>query len=483
MPDGADFTLALDQGTLSSRALLFDGDGRLVHAEQQSITLKRIDRHRVEQDPGEILGSMQSVLGACLRNCSIPVSKISAAGLATQRSSIVAWRPSDGQVLSPVLSWQDTRGHEWLTRFEHEASRIERITGLRLSPHYGVSKIAYLLEHDEAVAQQVARGDCVITPLASFLLYHLTDARSPLIDIPNACRTLLCDLSTADWSRELLDLFGIDAHRLPSCRPVRADYGWLRDVGIPLRAVNGDQTAALYCDGEPATDRLQVNLGSGAFVLTPIDEQQVQATGIKSSRLLTGIAYSDANRIDYIIEGTVNGAAAALDWLCRQHGLPAHSRPGGESFEAQPSLVFINAIGGLGSPLWRSDIDPIFLDLNGQPVTPSFDQAYIAVLESIAFLLQLNIQRMRQLKPRLTGMDTSGGLSQLDYLNQVLADLVGLPVERREQVEATARGIAWLAGDQSSTWSDSGIDKHWLPRDNRRLQERFEVFRRFIEQR
>ena len=476
------YTLALDQGTLSSRALVFDGNGSLVHLEQQAIALRRIDQRRVEQDPDEILQSMQSVLGACLGNCSIPASRISAAGLATQRSSIVAWRPSDGQALSPVLSWQDTRGHDWLARFGDQASRIEDITGLRLSAHYGVSKIAFLLEHNEQVSRAAAQGDCVITPLASFLLYHLADEQKPVIDIANASRTLLCDLSTADWSMQLLDLFGIEADILPACRPVRADYGRLRATAIPLKAVNGDQTAALYCNGEPSTDRLQVNLGSGAFVLAPIDRQQIEQPGFKADRLLAGIAYSDASELDYIIEGTVNGAASALDWLCRRHGLPVDSRLDGKHLEQQVNVVFINAIGGLGSPLWRSDIAPVFVDLNGRPIHPGFEQAYIAVLESIVFLLQLNIERLRRFKTQLTAMEISGGLSRVDRINQALADMTGLPVARRDIAEATARGIAWLAGDQPSAWVDGGIDKRWSPRANPRLKQRFELFKRFVEQ-
>ncbi|MBL6999279.1 MAG: glycerol kinase, partial [Gammaproteobacteria bacterium] len=236
--------LALDQGTLSSRALLYDETGTVLCSASRRITLKRIDAQHVEQDGVEILASILAVLDEVLAAQQATRVNIKSAGLATQRSSILAWQPSSGKVLSPVLSWQDTRAADWLSGFESQAELIQAKTGLRLSPHYSVSKMQWLLQHNRNVQQALAQQDCVITPLASYLLYHLTDQQHIQIDIANACRSLLCNLQQRDWDAQLLQLFSMPPALLPECRPISYNYGTIKQTGIPITAVNGDQTAA-----------------------------------------------------------------------------------------------------------------------------------------------------------------------------------------------------------------------------------------------
>ena len=304
-------------------------------------------------------------------------------------------------------------------------------------------------------------------PLASYLLFHLLQDRPACVDHANASRTLLWNLHTRDWDDELLELFGIPRPVLPACRPVCADYGRIAPGDIPLRAVNGDQTAALYALGAPRDDTLLVNIGTGAFVLLPVADPAMRPAG-----LLAGISHSDAGGGRYYIEGTVNGAAAALTWAAQRFALTGleEKLPGWLDDVSEPAL-FINTVGGLGAPWWRTGPEPYF-----ESRSPSAPEAMVAVIESILFLIQANIGLMCQAAPSVGIIRISGGLANLDALCQRLADLSGLEVQRPPQVEATARGIAWQASGASVAWPASGPVACFTPRENPRLRARYNRF-------
>jgi glycerol kinase len=304
-------------------------------------------------------------------------------------------------------------------------------------------------------------------PLASYLLHHLLAGAGERVDHANASRTLLWNLGQRDWDDWLLGLFGITRKLLPECRPICADYGVTATGAIPVTAVNGDQTAALYAQGRPAPNTIRVNIGTGAFVLMPVN-----AIGQAHPGLLAGISQSSADSAQYYFEGTVNGAWAALAWAERQFKVNAIEQDLADwlaSIEAPP--VFLNTVGGLGSPWWHPGPEPAFLE------TPaSTAAAMVAVVESIAFLIQANVGILCQLNPAVSAIQVSGGLANLDGLCQRLADLSGLPVQRPLQVEATARGIAWQAAGCPDDWPPSGPGETFIPADNAVLQQRQERF-------
>ena len=198
-----DLILAIDQGTHSTRAIVFDSRGHAVCSAQQSVALQRHSRSKIEQSPVEILQSMQGVIKSVLDNPAIDGQRISCAGLATQRSSVVAWDRRSGLPLSPVISWQDRRSADRLHRLEKESRSIHQLTGLQLSPHYGASKLQWLLEHNAAVTAALDADRLVMGPLASYLLHHLTDNAAELVDDANASRTLLWSLEKRDWDSTL----------------------------------------------------------------------------------------------------------------------------------------------------------------------------------------------------------------------------------------------------------------------------------------
>jgi glycerol kinase len=301
--------LAIDQGTHSTRAIAFNLQGRAVARAQRPVGLQRLSHTAVEQSPDEILRSMQAVVAEALAGPAVAGRQVQAAGLATQRSSVLAWERTTGTALSPVLSWQDTRTADMMERLVPHAAAIIQATGLRLSPHYGGGKLQWLLEQHAKVAAAQAAGTLTLGPLASYLLHHLTDSHCEQVDHANASRTLLWNLETRDWDAQLLELFAIPHETLPVCRPICAAYGNTVNGDIPVTAVNGDQTAAIYAQGHPPAGTVMVNIGTGAFALLPVQDPHSRPAG-----LLAGISWSTEQTASHYVEGTVNGAGAALQW-------------------------------------------------------------------------------------------------------------------------------------------------------------------------
>jgi len=462
--------LAIDQGTHSTRAIIFDAGGRVVSTAQQPVALNRRSRSEVEQSPDEIRQSMLSVVAEVLNKPDVDPQRITAAGMATQRSSVLAWDRFTGMPLSPLLSWQDRRVADKLLTMMNHDQLIRETTGLHLSPHYGAGKIQWLIDHVPAVSEGLAAGTLMLGPLASYLLHHLTASREDVIDDANASRTLLWNLQSRNWDDSLLELFNIPPQVLPTCVPICNDYGLTRQANIPVKAVNGDQTAALYAHGKPAANTILVNIGTGAFVLLPVADLAIRPAG-----LLAGISYSDRDTASYYIEGTVNGAAAALKWAAERLAVnDLESQLPGWLTDIQTPTLFMNTVGGLGAPWWRAGPEPYFLDTD---VTAA--EAMVAIIESILFLVQANIELMTALNPAVDSIRISGGLSRLDGLCQRLANLSSLTVERPVQVEATARGIAWQAAGCPDGWSATGNGKQFSPHRDKLLAERYT---QFIEQ-
>ena len=465
MPAGQ--ILAIDQGTHSTRAIVFDARGQQLASARRPVSLVARSRTEVEQSPEEIVRSMEAVLAEVLTDPAVAKERISAAGLTTQRSSVVAWDRATGTALSPVLSWQDRRTEAAIERLASHEQQVEVRTGLHLSPHYGAGKLQWLLREQAGISAARDADRLLMGPLASFLLFQLLGGEPALVDHANASRTLLWNLQTRDWDTDMLALFDIPRQVLPDCRSIVAAYGQIAGFDIPLMAVNGDQTAALYAQGNPPPGTLIVNIGTGAFVLMPTGDPQNRPAG-----LLAGISHSEADSGRYYIEGTVNGAAAAIDAIASQFNLTdlKTSLPDWLSTIDEPTL-FINTVGGLGAPWWTPGPQPYFLDRDVAAA-----EAMVAVIESIVFLLQANIELMVRYDPGLRQIRVSGGLANLDGLCRKLADLSGLEVHRPVQVEATARGIAWQAAGSPDDWPPAGAGETFTPGRNTKLHSRYQQF-------
>jgi len=465
--------LALDQGGHASRALLFDGAGRQLAAAHVAVA-SRGQGLRVEHDAEELARSLEVATADVLESLPARDRSIAAAGLATQRSTIVCWERSSARPLSAAVSWQDRRAHRLVSDLRMLEPRIRELSGLVLSPHYGASKLRWCLDNLPPVQRAAERGDLLIGPLSSFLLARLLTERPALADPANAARTQLYDPARGDWSPELLELFGVPRELLPDCAPTLHEFGTLATAPgpYPLRACTGDQAAAAFAFGRPREDTLYVNVGTGAFI------QRIAPAGAALPEgLLKSVLLSDGGASVFSLEGTVNGAGSAIDWLRTRVALDVERTLGALAEQsASPTPLFLNGIGGLGAPYWRHDFQSEFIG-------PGDEASRVrAVVESVAFLLCVNLERMNGDR-RLERIVISGGLSRCDYLCQALAGLSGLKVERMSQCEATARGVAFLAAGLPDGWTDVPVERVFDIEAGTGLAARFAAWRAELERR
>jgi len=449
-----------------------DRRGQVHSHGEVAIGLAHPQPDRAEQDPEEVVGSVVEAARKALAALGARRQDVVAAGLASQRSSCACWDRQTGRALAPLFSWQDRRAHGWLRQLEPQAESIHRKTGLFLSAHYGASKLRWALDHVPAVRAACEAGTLAWGPQASFLVFRLARERPLLADPQCAARTQLWSLAARDWDPELLALFALPEGFLPRSVPTRHAYGTLPiyDTAIPLAAVNGDQSAAVFAFGWPEEDSAYVNIGTSAFV------QRVAASEPPyMPRSLTGIVLDDGATTLYTAEGNVNGAGAALEWLRTELGIADLTArlPAWLAESAAPPL-FLNGIAGLGGPFWQPDFASRFVGA-GEPW-----QKAVAVVESIAFLLQANIDEMGRYLPAARRIRVSGGVSRLDGLCRRLAAVSGLPVHRRDDPEATAHGIGYLAAACPREWSPDAREDVFAPGEDAALRDRYRRWRELM---
>jgi glycerol kinase len=468
-------TLAIDQGTHASRALVVDDAGRIVASAARDIGLSRPQPDWAEQDGDEVIESVFAAVEDALRALGTRKREVARAGLSCQRSSALCWERASGKPLSPVFSWQDRRAHAWISGLEAaHGEAVHRKTGLYLSPHYGASKLRWALDHLPPVRAARASGTLAWGPMESFLVQRLTRERSFFAEPQCAARTQLWNLHEREWDAELLALFGLPAGFLPASVPTIHAWGTLEAGGlaVPITAVNGDQSAAVFAFGWPEEDCAYVNIGTSAFV------QRAQAGAPRHvPRSLTGIILAQGDLTVYTVEGNVNGAGTALEWLERELGIEdaVGQLPGWLERPGEPPL-FLNGIAGLGGPFWKADFESRFVGA-GEPW-----QKAVAVVESMAFLLQANLDHIGQHVPPARRVRVSGGVSRLDGLCRRLAAVSGLPVHRREDPEASARGIAYLAAGRPAGWNTAAPEEVFAPRADAGLRARYGRWRELMRE-
>ena len=467
--------LALDQGGHASRAILFDAHGRAVaDAFAPLPTLHDAEGH-VEHAPDALVGSLRRAIDEVCAHPSVGRRRIVAAGLATQRSSIACWHRDTGAPLAPIISWQDRRNAQWLEQFAPRADWIRRTTGLALTPHYGASKMRWCLDHLPAVRAAAAAGTLAMGPLASFIAHRLLTPTPFVADPANASRTQLWDIATQDWSPELLDLFGIDRAMLPRCVTSRHDYGMLETPAgpVPLTVVTGDQSAVPFAFGPLAPATAYINIGTGAFVQRAIRDRLPEAP-----RLLASVVWSDRAGVDFMLEGTVNGAGSALEWFAEREGVTVApllaAIAGGAAIPRAPPL-FLNGVSGLGAPFWVSAFESRFVGAGDAR------SRLVAVLESIVFLIDNNLDELAPHGPPLDRIIVTGGMADNDFVCRTLASLARIPVFRSREHEATAKGLAYLVAGQPAAWSAQGKGDTFAPTPNPTLAARYSRWRAALD--
>ena len=464
------YILAVDQGTHASRALVLDANGQVTSQSLHPVSLTHPRPGWFEQDAGQIAASVQAAVQEALHDLTVHQrAAVRACGISSQRSTVLAWQGNDTP-LSTAINWQDTRGEPQLETLRKRAAAIHKLSGLPLSSHYGASKLHWL---HQLLGN---KPNIKLGPLVSFLLDKMTGSRRCMVDHSNAQRMQLFNIQTLNWSRQLSDWFDVPIDNLPVCLPVRHDYGMLADYDIPVTAVCGDQNAAWFGSGEPDAGTARVNLGSGAFILAG------QASERAVPNLLSSIADSDQHSCQYLLEGTVNGAGNALQWLAAkmpEQNIQSRLAVWLEQISRPP--LFLNTVGGLGSPWWKQGLAPKFVGNSDQY---SDAERAVAVAESTLFLVKYNLEQMQK-QQAILRLTVSGGLSRIKPLCQKLANLSGLSVERSADPEASARGIAWLAAGRPENWYQAGNTQLFAPLSDTGLTTRYSQFierlRQYIE--
>jgi len=464
--------LVIDQGSQSSKVMVFDRLGIPLANAHKSIATSHPGEGQVEHDPEEVLASVRQAINEAMGVLGSRCSDLVAAGLAAQRSSLVCWDKISGRALSPVISWQDRRAADMLDSVSAHFREIHRLTGLFPSPHYGASKMCWCLTNLSPVQNALKQGTLAMGPLASFLAFRLLSERTFLADPANASRTLLFNLSQLNWDAGLLSLFGIPDQILPQCVSTAYCYGHLKLNGrtLPLRIMNGDLPSALFSTGRPQPDTVYIQLGTGAFIQIPTG-----ADPLFSERFPSGIVLRRDGESTYVLEGTVNGAGSAFEWAEQELHLQNIRQRLPEWLDHADNVpLFLNGVSGLGSPFWLPRFESRFVG------TGESWQKAVAVIESIAFLLYTNLEGLRESAPFFGDIQVSGGVSRLDGLCQRLADLSNLPVYRSSYAEATARGTAWLLAGMPDSWSEQGETRRFPPRANPGLHQRYRCWRRLM---
>jgi len=464
--------LTIDQGGHAIRAMVFDDQCQRLAEAQEDITFDRPQADHVEYDAVALLESIKRTITTAVDKLPHGHINLRAAALATQRSNIVCWDRLSGEPLSPIISWQDLRGAAWLDQFSEHADLIQRITGLFISAHYGAAKFRWCLDRLVKVRQALKNNRLAMGPMASFLIYHLLKERPLLTDPVNASRTLLWDIDRHDWSPRLLRLFDLPATTLPQCVPTRHQYGALNIAGneIPLTVVTGDQAAALFSHGEPDRKTIYITIGTGAFIQRVIGPQTQF-----SPALLNSVLIQEGPVTSYTLEGTVNGAGSALAWLEDVYDLRVDFEVLSEWLARESGkLLFINGIAGLGTPFMLPDFESDFVGKG------EIWQKVCAVIESIVFLIQLNLENMLTVSPPPERIVMGGGLARLDGLCQRVADLCGLPVFRTEEHETTSCGLAFLLTGCITTKNQPGYNAHFTPDAAPALSGRYQRWKQIM---
>jgi glycerol kinase len=465
----ASHVLAIDQGTTSSRAVVFDAAARAVGVAAQEFAQHFPRPGWVEHDADVIWRSVAAVVPQALAAAAITPSQVAAIGLTNQRETSVIWERASGRPIGRALVWQDRRTTDFCKQRQADEGWLHQRTGLILDPYFSATKLRWLLDQDPAWRAGAAAGRLACGTIDAFLIWRLTGGRVHATDVSNASRTLLLNLQTAAWDDELCRYFQVPRSLLPEVRPSAADFGTTSGLdflpdGLPIRGVAGDQQAALFGQCAFSAGEAKCTYGTGSFFLQHLGDQPT----LSRYRLLTTLAATLDARPQYALEGSVFVAGAAVQWLRDSlqlfrkaddvEALAARSDP------AQP-VIFVPGFVGLGAPHWVPEARGVLFGLTRGTTTAELARA---TLEGVACQVTDLIAAANQDAPRpLQALRVDGGMARNAWFLQCQADLLGLPVLQASQSESTALGAAFLAGLQAGVWPDIGALRRLCPEARR----------------
>ena len=452
------YIMAIDQGTTSSRAIIFDHDGNKVAISQQEFPQYFPQPGWVEHDPLEIWDSVQSVISNVMIKSQIKPYKIAAIGITNQRETTVIWDRHTGKPIYNAIVWQSKQTSDIAEQLIKDGYKdmIHKKTGLVIDSYFAATKIKWILDHVPGAREKAAKGDLMFGTIDTWLLWNLSGRRVHATDVTNASRTMLFNIHTLDWDQDILDLLGIPQSLLPEVKPSSAIYGYTGDyhfygVQIPIAGIAGDQQAALF--GQAAYDKgsIKNTYGTGAFI--------VMNTGLEptlsDNGLLTTIAYGLDGQTHYALEGSIFVAGSAVQWLrdgLKMFHKASESEQMAVDAKTTGGVYVVPAFTGLGAPYWDQEVRGAMFGL-----TRGTERGHIirAALEAIAYQTKDVVDTMvKDTQLPLTALTVNGGASRNNFMMQFQADILQTPIKRAAMEETTALGAAFLAGLAVDFWED-----------------------------
>ena len=457
--------LAIDQGTTSSRSIIFSPKGSIDAIAQQEFSQKYPKDGWVEHDPEEIWESVVSTLKEVFNKCSLTPSDIAAVGITNQRETTLVWNKNTGEPVYPAIVWQDRRTAQLcrdLSEDEELVSHITESTGLLLDPYFSATKVAWILDNVEGARQQAEDGELLFGTVDTFLIWRLTGGESHKTDATNASRTMLFDINNQCWDEKLLDKFNIPRSMLPEVMDCAADFGVTKEdiIGraIPIQGVAGDQQAALVGQACFEKGMAKSTYGTGCFMILNTGDAPLQS----KNRLLTTVGYRLNGKTTYALEGSIFMAGATVQWL--RDGLKliddaAESEALAQRARQDNGVFLVPAFTGLGAPYWDPDARGAILGLTRDS---GISTIVAAALQSVGYQTK-DLQKAMErdgLRPSVLRVD--GGMVKNNWVLTFLSNILGATVERPTVTETTSLGVAYLAGLQTGVYeSTEQLAKMW----------------------
>ena len=470
------FVMALDQGTTSSRAIIFNKKGESVSKAQVEFTQYYPQSGWVEHDPNEILFSEMQAILSVLRQGKVDPKNIAGIGITNQRETTIVWDKETGKPVYNAIVWQCRRTADYCEELKAEGlgEYIKSTTGLLIDAYFSATKIKWILDNVEGAREKAEKGELLFGTIDTWLIWNLTCGEVHVTDYSNACRTMLFDIDKLQWDSYLCEKMGIPMCMLPEVKPSSCIYGYcgrfpgMEDIeGIPIAGAIGDQPGALFGQGCFDEGQAKNTYGTGCFLLMNTGDKRIES----KSNLLTGVAWGLNNRVVYDLEGSAFNAGSIIKWLRDELELikdaPECDVLAGQ-VEDSNGLYFVPAFTGLGAPYWDMYARGCMIGL-----TRGINKKHVcrAVLESITYqMTDLLEAMMKDSGILLKDLRVDGGASVSDIMMQIQADMTGVRVNRPVNREATALGAAYLAGLATGVWKDTAeieenrqVDKIFVP--------------------
>ncbi len=456
------YILAIDQGTTSSRAILFDEAMQAVASAQQEFTQHFPASGWVEHEPDDLWQTVQETCKDCLAKAGISASELAGIGITNQRETTVVWDATTGKALHRAIVWQDRRTAEICADLKaggHEPM-VTAKTGLLLDPYFSSTKVKWILDQTEGSRDRAARGEVLFGTVDSYLIWLMTKGQAHVTDATNAARTMLYDIHQCAWSAEICELLGIPMAMLPNVLDCAADFGVTDFLGspVPILGVAGDQQAATVGQACFQPGMLKSTYGTGCFALLNTGAEAITS----KNRLLTTIGYQLDGTPTYALEGSIFVAGAVVQWLRDGLGvISSASETEALAKTGKEGVTLVPAFTGLGAPYWNPDCRGAAFGLTRDTGPAELARA---ALQSIGFQTADLWRAMRADWPGASDavLRVDGGLSANNWAMQFLSDVLDAPVDRPANVETTALGAAWLAGMRAGIYPDQeGFAKTW----------------------